>query len=104
MCFPRLFDLLLLQLDCLIVHEHALALVRVRSAPVSDLGSKRHDLFPVDALDEDSRRLGCGDRDAKGNTHLDGVGVAQLEEDELLSGVFLLCGAGVDRGSVTNAD
>jgi len=104
MCFPRLFDLLLLQLDRLIVHEHALALVRVRSAPVSDLGGKRHDLFPVDALDEDSRRLGRGDRDAEGNTHLDGVGVAQLEEDELLSGVFLLCGAGVDRGSVTNAD
>ena len=99
-----LFDLLLLQLDGLVVDKDTLTLVGFWYTPLPDLGGEGLDLLFVDALKQDSRRLRCAGLDALGDAHLDGVGETELEADELLAGVFLLLGAAVDGGSVTNTD
>jgi len=98
----RLFDLLLLQLDGLVVHKDSLPLVRLRHSPPPNPGCERvHDLL-VDALEDDPRWLRHAGRDALRYAHLDRMREAELEDDELLAGVLLEFGPGIQRSSVTD--
>jgi hypothetical protein len=85
-CAHRLFDLLRLELDSLSVDEDTLALVRLRSSPLPDLGRKLRHRSLVNALKENAGRLRRAGLDTLGNAELNGVRESDLERDELLSG------------------
>lgn len=100
----HLFNLLLLQLDRLIVNKHSLALIRLRLPPVPHHARKAHENLSIRALDQDARQRRRRHRDALGDAHFHGVREAELEAEEFLAGVLLLCAALLDAGAVTDAD
>src|SRR5437660_892665 len=80
--------------DHLVVVPDALALVRLRHAGGPDLGGELPDLLLVRPLDQDRRRVRYVARHPLGRGQLDGVGVADREDDGVL--VLVLAGLVAD--------
>lgn len=102
----RLFDLLRLELDSLPVDKDTLALVRLRPSPLANLCRKLRHLALVDTLQENTGGLGRAGLDTLGNTQFNWVGEADLQRNELLSGVSRGngCRLGLDGSPITDTD
>ena len=100
----RSLDLLLLQFDRLVVNKYTLALVWLRPSPPAYPRRKRHDLLPVDALEQDACRLGRAGLHPQRHRFLDRVCEAELQAHELLTWVFGLAGALLNRRTVSDTD
>lgn len=101
-----LFNLLRLELDRLPVDKDTLALIRLRPSPFPNLGSELRHHSLIDALQQDAGGLGGTGMDAERNTQLNRVRKADLQRDELLSGVRRSDRGrlGLDGCSVTDTD